>query len=74
VLLVHGKVDRTVPVDDARLIINGCPLPHLRLLEIEGADHGSTEEVERHIGALLRFLDDAWGTDRERPPAMETAV
>jgi pimeloyl-ACP methyl ester carboxylesterase len=74
VLLVHGKADRTVPVDDARLIINGCPLPHLRLLEIEGADHGSTEEVERHIGALLRFLDDAWVTDRKRPRAMETAV
>ena len=74
VLLVHGNADRTVPVDDARLIINGCPLPHLRLLEIEGADHGSTDEVERHIGALLRFLDDAWERPGARPRPVEAVI
>ncbi len=38
ILLVHGKVDRTVPVEDALTIKRGCGRPHIRLLMVENAD------------------------------------
>lgn len=61
VLLVHGASDRTVPVGDARRIAATCPGPNVRLLEIDGADHDSTDQIERHAHELLRFLDEIWG-------------
>ncbi|MGA7983044.1 MAG: alpha/beta hydrolase, partial [Chromatiaceae bacterium] len=61
VLLVHGRDDQTVPVDDARRIAVQCRAPHVRLLEIADAGHNSTEQIQRHAGELLRFLEASWG-------------
>lgn len=61
VLLVHGTRDRTVPVEDARRIAARCDGAAVQLLEIEDAQHDSTEPIERHSGDLLRFLDRSWG-------------
>ncbi len=58
ILLVHGKDDRIVPVEDARRILSNCRTSHARLLEIEGAGHDSVDRIERHVGALLGFLDE----------------
>jgi pimeloyl-ACP methyl ester carboxylesterase len=60
VLLVHGKDDRTVPIDDARRILGNGGRPTVQLLEIEDAGHDSTDQIERYTGALLRFLDASW--------------
>ncbi len=57
VLLVHGTADRVVPVEDARRIYARCRAPSARLLEIDGAGHGSTDRIEQHVGELLDFLD-----------------
>jgi len=62
VLLVHGTNDQTVPVDDARRIAARCDGAAVQLLEIEDAQHDSTEPIERHSGDLLRFLDQCWGS------------
>lgn len=59
VLLVHGKDDTTVPVDDARAIIENCPQPHLSLLEIEDATHDSVDKIEENGWQLLLFLRSA---------------
>ena len=56
VLLVHGRADRVVPVEDARLIHARSCGAHVRLLEIDGADHDSVDRIEDHVGALLEFL------------------
>jgi pimeloyl-ACP methyl ester carboxylesterase len=56
VLLVHGTADSTVPVEDSRAIIGNCDMPHLTLLEIEGAGHDSVDKVEQHANELLQFL------------------
>lgn len=60
ILLVHGKDDRVVPVDDARRIVANGQDCAVELLEIDGAGHDSAEKIERHAGALLRFLDEHW--------------
>jgi pimeloyl-ACP methyl ester carboxylesterase len=56
ILLVHGKEDTTVPVEDARAILANCPEPHLSLLEIDDASHDSVEKIEQHGEQLIRFL------------------
>jgi pimeloyl-ACP methyl ester carboxylesterase len=57
VLLVHGKNDRTVPIDDARRMMAHCRALQVQLLEIEDAGHDATDKIERYAGVLLRFLD-----------------
>lgn len=57
ILLVHGTADQTVAVDDAYLILSNCGAPYARLLEIGGAGHNSVDQLERHVGDLLEFLD-----------------
>ncbi len=59
ILLVHGKDDTTIPVDDARAILSNCPEPHLSLLEIDDADHDSIDKIERHGKQLIDFLRDS---------------
>ncbi|MCG6202268.1 alpha/beta hydrolase [Psychromonas antarctica] len=56
ILIVHGKEDKIVPVEDARVIIANCPEPHLSLLEIENASHDSVEKIEQHCQQLICFL------------------
>ena len=59
ILLVHGKDDTTIPVDDARAILSNCPEPHLTLLEINDANHDSVEKIEQHGDQLISFLRGA---------------
>lgn len=56
ILLVHGKDDKIVPVEDARAIIKNCPEPHITLLEIDDAGHDSVEKIEQHGSELVHFL------------------
>ena len=56
ILIVHGKEDTTIPVEDARAIIANCPEPHLSLLEIDDAGHDSVEKIEQHGKQLIHFL------------------
>ncbi len=60
VLLVHGSHDRAVPIEDARRIEANRGGARVRLVEIPGAGHGSTEQIERHAPRLLAFLDESW--------------
>lgn len=59
ILLVHGKADTTVPVEDARAIVANCPEPHLTLLEVDDAGHDSVEKIEQHGHQLIGFLQKA---------------
>lgn len=59
ILLVHGKDDTTVPIEDAHSIIANCPEPHLSLLEIDDAKHDSVEKIEEHGWQLVSFLRSA---------------
>jgi pimeloyl-ACP methyl ester carboxylesterase len=60
VLLVHGRDGETVPAEDARRIAARCRAPQVRLLQILGAGHGSTGQIQGYAGELLRFLDASW--------------
>ena len=59
ILIVHGKEDTTIPIEDAKAIIAHCPEPHLHLLEIEGASHDSVDKIEQYSDQLTHFLGDA---------------
>jgi pimeloyl-ACP methyl ester carboxylesterase len=56
ILLVHGRADRTVPVEDAREIVQSCPEARLTLLEIDEAEHDSVDQIEHHGHELVAFL------------------
>ena len=57
ILIVHGKDDTTIPIDDARAIIKNCPKPHIELFEVDDAGHESVEKFEEHADVLIRFLE-----------------
>jgi len=59
VLLVHGKEDFTVPIEDARAIISNCPESHISLIEIEGAGHDSVDKIEQNAARLISFLQQS---------------
>jgi len=56
ILLVHGKEDTVVPIEDARAIIKHCPDPHITLFEINDAGHESVDKIELHAETLITFL------------------
>jgi len=58
VLLVHGKMDKTVPIKDSRAILQQCRMPHISLLEIEDAGHDSVEKIKDHGDQLISFLQN----------------
>jgi pimeloyl-ACP methyl ester carboxylesterase len=60
VLLVHGRDDRIVPVDDARRIAARGRATGVRLLEIADAGHDSTEQIPQYVGEIVRFLAASW--------------
>ena len=59
ILIVHGKDDTVIPVDDARAILKHCPESHLTLLEIDDAGHESVDKFEEHSDKLVEFLQHA---------------
>lgn len=59
VLLVHGENDKTVPVSDARAILQHCKCAKLELLLIEGAGHNAVDKIEQHADELFTFLNQA---------------
>ncbi|MBT6549892.1 MAG: alpha/beta fold hydrolase [Gammaproteobacteria bacterium] len=59
VLLVHGKEDFTVPIEDARAIITNCPESHISLIEIDGAGHDSVDKIEENAARLISFLQQS---------------
>lgn len=59
VLIVHGKADVIVPIEDAYAIMDHCPEPHLRLFEVEAAGHESVDLFEEHSDELILFLKTA---------------
>lgn len=58
VLLVHGKADQTVPVEDALIVERGCRRPYIRLLMVENAGHESVEKIRVYKEELVQFLQD----------------
>lgn len=59
-LLVHGLADQTVPANEARDIYAQRAHALVELLLIPGS-HDEYAELERHLPALRRFLDQALG-------------
>ena len=59
VLLVHGNVDSTVPVEDALSIEQGCNRPYIKLLIVENAGHESVEKIRVHEEELVQFLKES---------------
>ena len=59
VLLVHGKADRTVPVEDTLAIERECKQPYIRVLMVENAGHESVEKIRVHEEELVQFLQDS---------------
>ena len=56
ILIVHGKDDVIIPVEDAHAIIKNCPEPHLELFEVDDAGHESVDKFEEHADVLIEFL------------------
>lgn len=64
-LLVHGRADRTVPVDDARRLLGVSR--HARLLLVEG-DHDLRAALAPHAQTLVDFLLAACSSSGAREP------
>jgi len=58
VLLAHGTEDETVPVSEAREIYANRKDGRVRLLPMQGS-HDEYTELDRHIGTMIGFLDNA---------------
>ncbi|MBU0622037.1 MAG: alpha/beta fold hydrolase [Gammaproteobacteria bacterium] len=58
VLLAHGTEDETVPLGEARAIYANRKDGRVRLLPMQGS-HDEYAELERHIGTMIGFLDNA---------------
>jgi len=58
VLLVHGRNDTTVPVEDATLISSRCKRSNIKVMIIENAGHESIEKIKEHQKELVQFLRD----------------
>jgi pimeloyl-ACP methyl ester carboxylesterase len=58
VLIVHGKSDQTVPVEDALIIKKECKQADIKLLTVEDAGHESVEKIKLHAKELVGFLCD----------------
>lgn len=62
VLLAHGSQDSVVPIGDMRLIERHArPGGVLQVLAIDGAEHDSVDDFERHAGDLVAFIDQQLG-------------
>lgn len=55
VMLVHGRQDTTVPLEDARLILHSCGQTDAILLVLEGS-HEAFADMELAMGHLCDFL------------------
>jgi fermentation-respiration switch protein FrsA (DUF1100 family) len=62
-LLVHGRADATVPVDDAQRLLAVCG--HARLLLVDG-DHDLRDALGPHAQALVGFLRAACAPPADR--------
>jgi pimeloyl-ACP methyl ester carboxylesterase len=56
VLLVHGTLDKTIPLADMYAIAGNCPDKHPEVLLIEGAGHDAIDKIKQHTNDILRFL------------------
>ena len=56
VLLVHGRDDDIVPVEDAHLMHRHRAGEQVRLLLIDGR-HDEFADLGRHLAQMLEFLD-----------------
>jgi dipeptidyl aminopeptidase/acylaminoacyl peptidase len=63
VLLAHGTEDETVPVSEAEEIYANRKDGRVRLLLMQGS-HDEYTEMERHIGTVIGFLDEAMRMER----------
>lgn len=54
--LVHGDADRVVPISNMHELAKRAPTA--RTLVVPGADHGSLEAFEPHVGTILGFLSE----------------
>ena len=59
VLLVHGQIDKTIPVADVHAIAGNCSDKTPEVLLIPDAHHGSVDKVEQHGPELVEFLKRA---------------
>ncbi len=59
VLLVHGRIDTTVPVEDALTIAGECKKSNIKLMIVENAGHESIEKIKMHQKELMQFLRDS---------------
>jgi len=58
ILLVHGKIDTTVPVEDALIISSECKKSNIKLIIVEDAGHESIEKIKMHQKELVQFLKE----------------
>lgn len=59
VMLVHGQIDKTIPVADLHAIAGNCADKHAEVLLIPDAHHGSVDKIEQHGAELVQFLKRA---------------
>ena len=59
ILLVHGKMDETVPISDTLAIIHNCGNYAIDTLLVDDAGHDSTDKIELHAEYLVNFLRKA---------------
>jgi len=65
VLLVHGREDEMVPLDDARRLNAAGPVGRVRLLEVAGR-HDLSTALDEHLPEITDFLHQALQKDVAR--------
>jgi pimeloyl-ACP methyl ester carboxylesterase len=58
VLLIHGRADSFIPMEDSKTIYANRGGENVHLLLLDGAGHNSIEALSRHAEALLHFMND----------------
>ena len=56
VLIIHGTVDRVVPIDNSRELAK--QFENSRLVEIQGADHSYKGKEQETAEIIAKWIDD----------------
>jgi fermentation-respiration switch protein FrsA (DUF1100 family) len=70
ILLIHGKADKLIPVEDAYRLYEVSDKAHTKLWVVDGAGHTAiyAEMPKEYVARVVNFFDGGLSDSEESPP------